>query len=175
MTYEELIEHCVGLRVAYERDEARFFLGLVEVEQNHMDTLRGAGVDSFDSFLRSCEFTRVERYRAFASGLRHTTSEEAEKMGAPAVMQLSNLRDESKAMEYKEAVAAWSQDHRGLSPRQETAAKLLRQVDPRPERPQSLRRLEEVQRLREENAALKREVARLQKLLAKHEKGSQAA
>jgi hypothetical protein len=175
MTYEELVDHCVALRVAYERDEARFFIGLVEVEQNHMDTLRDAGVDSFDSFLRSCEFTRVERYRAFANGLRHTTFEEAEKMGAPAVIQMSNLRDESKATEYKEAVAAWSSDHRGLSPRQETAAKLLRQVDPRPERPQSLRRLDDMQRLKEENEALKREVARLRKLLAKYEKDSKAA
>lgn len=175
MNYEEIVEYCINLRRDFERDEAKFFLGLVEIETNHMHTLIEAGVDTFDSFLRSCEFTRTERYRKFAAGLKHTTTSEALQLGAPAVMQMAHLRDVSKAPEYKEAVLAWSSERKGLVPTLQTAAKMLRQIDPRPERPQSLKNLDELHRLQEENIALRREVARLRRELDKIRKEGEAA
>lgn len=166
VTYEQLVDHCIALRVAFEQDEAKFFLGLYDTESEYLSVIVDA-VGSFNSFLRSLELCRVERYRAFADGMKHTTSEEALAMGAPAVMQLANLRDESKADEYKAAAVLWSQDNHGKKATSQTAAHILRQVDPRPERPAPLRRNDELNKLREECSALRKEVARLRRENAK--------
>lgn len=170
MTFEQIFEHCLQLRRKFERDEARFFLGLVAVETECMETLKASGVETFESFIHSADakrcLIRPERYRAFANGLKHVTKEEAEEMGAPAVIELGrSLHDASKVDEYKAAVSSWSEMRGGMAPTQQTAKRLLMQVDPRPETPEPIRRLGELERLREENAALRREVKRLKDVI----------
>jgi len=176
MNYEQIVSMCVELRKTFEQDEAKFFLGLVEVEQKFMSVLKKHGLDNFDQFIRSYELTRVERYRAFATGLGHITPIEARRMGAPAVIALACVRNEKRVPAYVAAVDAWAATHHGLTPRTETAEKILRQVDPRPETPKAVQELSEMARLRAECSALrselakaKRENAQLQAKLAKLE------
>lgn len=174
-TFEQILEHCVGLRRQFERDEASFFLGLVAVETECMDVLRRSGVETFESFLHSSNHKRTlvrpDRYRAFANGLKHTTPEEAERLGAPAVIELGrSVHDESNVAEYKRRVIDWSEARHGLVPTQQTAMKLLIDADPRPRVSESTRRANEMNKLRDENAALKREVKRLKVMVAKLEK-----
>lgn len=171
MNYEELIQHCIGLRRALERDEARFFLGLVAVEEHHMQLLRDNGCDTFDMFIRSHELCRVERYRAFSSGLRALGDRErAQALGAPAVIAAAKLRDASRAESFVAAIEAWTGAHNGLTPRTETAERLLRQVDPRPEVPQVVRRESELDQMRVANQELTRKCASLERTIAKLKK-----
>lgn len=182
MKFQTIVQKCVNLRLNFERDEARFFLGLVEVEEKWMGVLQENGCPTFDSFIRSYEFCRVERYTAFKAGLQHlSTREEAEQLGARAVMALTKVVNTQNIPSYLEACNAWRAQHRGLSPSSETAERLLRQVDPRPEIPKAVKAINHVTQLQQENAKLKSRVRELElenaKLRAKiaEKRGGKAA
>lgn len=163
MGYDEICQKCIELRKEVERSEARFFLGLEEVERRHMKILRDNGCMTFDQFIRSHELCRVDRYRAFVDGLKYVSRQEASAMGAPAVIAMSRVSNENNVPDYKSAVAAWSAEHNGLKPTIQAAERLLKQVDPRPEVPLVSQRMSEIERLRVENAGLRRKVTALER------------
>lgn len=163
MKFNDIVQACVQLRLNFERDEAKFFLGLVEVEEKWMGVLRENGCPTFDFFIRSYEFCRVERYTAFKAGLQRLEDrKEAERIGARAVMALTKVADPRNIPSYLTACNAWSEKHRGLAPSSETAERILRQVDPRPEIPSAVKELSEVARLRLEVTKLKSRIKELE-------------
>lgn len=171
MTYEEIVNFALELRKKFERSECEFFLGLAEIEAKYMSVLRKHEIREFGQFLRSYELCRPERYYAFLAGLRRTTPSKVFEVGVPSTMALGRASSVSKAGKVIEAADAWREENNGLTPRYDTAHRLLRQVDPVAEVPAPVRAKEERERLREENAELHRTVARLERekyqLLAK--------
>ena len=77
MTLKKILERCRSLRQAFEQDEAKFFLGLVEIEEEHLRVVLDAGHSTFDEFLERNSLCRVIRYRQFRAGLEHTTADKA--------------------------------------------------------------------------------------------------
>lgn len=154
MNIEQIINQCRKLRNAFERDEAKFFLGLVEIERTSMETITLAGHETFEVFLKRHELCEPTRYAKFAKGLALTTREKAEKMGTHAVMALASARKPQNVPKFEAAVIAWQEERGGVAPSRETSHRILRQVDPREEVPQVTRTVTEINRLRAENSEL---------------------
>jgi hypothetical protein len=164
LTVEDIVTHCRKLRLAFEKDEAKFFLGLVSVERQHMTFLRGNGCGTFMSFIKTYQFCEPARYSAFVKGLEHLKSDsEAERIGAPAVIALAQTVDAQNVTKYTQAIDAFRYEHQGLTPRLEQAKKILRQVDPRPEVPRNVTLLAVRAKLEAENAQLKADLRMAQK------------
>jgi hypothetical protein len=174
MNYEQIIKHCRHLRLKLEQSEAAFFLGLVEVEEKYAPLLKENGCDTFASFLKTHELCEAFRYQSFKEGLAKISPKEALVMGAPAVMALNKLHDEDNLPKYTDAVQAWSKEHDGLTPREETARRLLRQVDPRPETPQAVKRQNDATRLAAELQQAKAQLRAAERKIAKLEKELEA-
>lgn len=157
--FEALLQHCRDLRIEFERDEARFFLGLWNIEENLMEFLRLNGYDVFARFLRNHDLCEPSRYAAFKAGLEHLSSTgEALQIGAKAVMALSAVCDVNNVPAYVGSVKAFKQINGGTLPSEQTAKRLLRQVDPRKEIPKAVSQATETARLRAELQAIKVEL-----------------
>lgn len=171
MTYNKILGICRSLRRKFEQDEARFFLGLVGIEAEHMDIIVNGGHDSFAQYLRRNELCDATRYLSFKAGLRHLEeSEKALELGAPAVMALASIRQTGNVPKYEEAVMAWARERGGIVPSRQTAAKILRQVDPREEIPKDMKTVSLVAKLRAENQRLRAELAAAEKKIRDLEK-----
>jgi len=175
-TIDQIINECRKLRIAFERDEARFFIGLAEIADKHTQTITDANCATFEAFLKKHEICEPSRYSTFRKGLAYTTPERAAELGTHAVMELAQVREPANVPKYEEAVSAWRETHGGVAPTRETACRLLRQVDPRAEVPAATKQVSELNRLRAENAELRAEIRALRaenaELKSKLEKAS---
>lgn len=168
--FERIVKKCTDLRAAFERDEAKFFLGLIDIEETEMDCLRANGMPTFESYIRSYSFCDVPRYVEFRKGLQTIDRKQAESIGAPAVIALANLVNPSAVQEYVRAVENYAIAHDGLRPRDQWARKLLRQVDPRREEPAGTRHVNQLSRVLAENEQLRAELNAARKRIKDLEK-----
>lgn len=158
MNYEELVNQCRELRTAFERDEARFLIGLVRVEREHMDLLRENGCSTFVQFLRSHHLCDGLRYERFRKGLEAVGSEAtAEQIGAEAVCKAAQATTPEKAQAFTEAALAFRAQE-GVAPRGQTVTRLLASVDPQAKTPRVIKALDETTRLRAQLEELKAEL-----------------
>jgi hypothetical protein len=163
MTYEELVRECSELRARSQELEARFLMKLVQVEREHMELLRDAGIDSIERFIESNALTKPARYRAFERGFATLNDADlAISMGVEAVIEAGRLPSGTERVEmFCSAVRDWAAEHRGLLPRMETVKHLSRQIDPVAEMPRASRRQGELRRLQNELARLQAENRKL--------------
>jgi hypothetical protein len=129
MTYDRLVEVCRELRTAFERDEARFMIALVDIENEHMPLLKDNGCKHFGQFLKSYHLCDYARYGKFRGGLVVVGRERALFIGAPAVCRAGTATSPETAEGFTQAAIAW-RTSKGVGPSDETALRLLRQVDP---------------------------------------------
>lgn len=166
ITVDWLVSTARVFREAGEMWQTAFFLFLYEVERLHMDTLRAGGIDTFELFLKKNNLCSSARYRSFVRGLKTLKRKVVVRVGAEATIAASQMTSKDFVKPYVEAVESWIDDKGGVRPSGQTAATLLRQVDPRAEVPKAVKRQSELRRLREEvkklKAQLKQEQARRQ-------------
>lgn len=93
MGYEQLVDECKRLRHEFEKSEARFFLFLIVVEDEHAEAWKESGHGNFDSFLRSNDLCMVDRYRAFRAGAEKVGPEKAAAYGVPWVIAAGRMQD----------------------------------------------------------------------------------
>lgn len=135
------------------------------MERDHGQVVLDGGCESFAQFVQ--QFVLPARYEAFKAGVEKIGIEAALECGSDATITAAHIKNEPAA--YVAAVRAWSDDHRGVVPTRQTAYKLLHQVDPRREVPQSVQRMDLLAQLRAENENLRAENAMLKKQLAAYE------
>lgn len=165
---ETLVMELAKLRLTRERADAIFLLRLREVEEQHIDLLKTNGLESFEWFLKSYKLCDPARYRNFTSGLAKLGPDTAMLIGADATVEAAWLQNgKATATKYVTAIEAWREQHRGVAPTRETAAKILRQVDPREEEPQAVRNANRNDIQTRTVAKLENEVANLRAQLAK--------
>lgn len=129
-----------------------------------------------EGFLKSYKLCDPARYRNFTSGLAKLGPDVALMLGADATVEAAQLSNgKPTAAKYIAAIGAWREQHRGVAPTRETAAKILRQVDPREEEPQAIRNLTRSDAQARTIATLENQVADLRAKLAKTEKERDAA
>jgi hypothetical protein len=167
---DDLVRHLAKLRLERERVDAMFLLALYEAESTHLALLKANGLESFERFLKSYKLCDAARYRSFVIGLEKIGREEAKKIGADATIEAASLTGPKVAPKYVEAIEAWREEHRGVAPTRETAAKILRQVDPREEEPQAVGKQRREDDLRIRCAELESENAKLRAALDKTQK-----
>jgi hypothetical protein len=173
---ETIVTELAQLRLTRERADAVFLLRLREVEEQHMGLLKSNGLESFEGFLKSYKLCDPARYRNFTSGLAKLGPDAALSIGADATVEAARLQNgKPTATKYVTAIEAWRDQHRGVAPTRETAAKILRQVDPREEEPQAIRNVTRGDAQARTIAKLENEVADLRAKLAKTEKERDAA
>jgi hypothetical protein len=159
---EKIVTELANLRLSRERADAVFLLRLREVEERHMDLLKSNGLESFEGFLKSYKLCDPARYRNFTSGLAKLGPDAAILIGADATVEAAQLQNgKPTATKYVTAIEAWRDQHRGVAPTRETAAKILRQVDPREEEPQAVRNATRTDTQNQTIAKLENEVANL--------------
>src|SRR5574337_1010640 len=165
---ETIVTELAQLRLTRERADAVFLLRLREVEENHINLLKANGLESFEGFLKSYKLCDPARYRNFTSGLAKLGPDAALQIGADATVEAAQLSNgKPTATKYVTAIEAWREQHRGVAPTRETAAKILRQVDPREETPQAIRNATRGDAQARTIAKLKNEVADLRAKLSK--------
>ncbi len=168
---ETIVNELAKLRLSRERADAVFLLRLREVEEQHFDLLKANGHESFEGFLKSSKLCDPARYRNFTSGLAKLGPDAALSLGADATVEAAQLQNgKPTAQKYIIAIEAWREQHRGVAPTRETAAKILRQVDPREETPQALRNVSKNDGQMRTIARLENEIANLRAELAKTKK-----
>lgn len=168
---ETIVNELAALRLRREQADATFLLRLRAVEEQHFDLLKANGLESFEGFLKSYKLCDPARYRNFTSGLAKLGPDAALSLGADATVEAAQLSNgKPTAQKYITAIEAWREQHRGVAPTRETAAKILRQVDPREEEPQAVRNATKNDVQSRAIARLENEVADLRAKLAKTEK-----
>lgn len=174
MNFNQIITECRRLRSEAEVAEAKFLTFLRKVELEFMDELRANGCDTFERFLKTHGLCDAARYRKFTLGFDKLKLDQdtAQQMGVPAVMAGSEIKNKRRSSSYIDAVVAWKLDHGDVMPKPETAQRLMRQVDPRKEIPQAVRKLSEIDRLRIENSKLRARVRELETELRAAKKGA---
>lgn len=161
ITYDRLVTELRDLRLERDIADAKLLLRLTEIEKGHMKLILDAGCESFDQFLKSNSLVDPGRYEAFKLGLKKLKSaEHALEIGSDATIIAGQLTN--RPSKYVSAIIAWKNDHGGTQPTRETAKRLLMQVDPRAEEPQSVRRQNELEQLRAENSKLRAQVRSLE-------------
>lgn len=176
MTYDQIIDEIRELRLKRDQSDARLLLRLVDIERDHMDVIAEGGCATFGQFLKSLDsIVDPSRYDGFKAGLRAIGEAAAMECGADATIEAGRLTDNGMAPAYTQAIRDWSADHGGTLPTRQTAHKLLTQVDPRSEVPDSTRRQNELAMLRAENQRLRAENNTLRRRLAKYEAKAKAA
>lgn len=192
MTYEELVTECKRLRAAAQKAEAEFFLFLMKVEKEHEEVWSGAGCVTFDQFLKSNHIVDSDKYRFFTIGLgrveelqkvdeKRDRGEEpgegakpkdvqdvARRNGAPWICAIGRQpMPEDAFREFAQRAEAFVEVE-GVPPREQTVDIWRRDVLPKQGKAdhRTIRRVDELSRLRAENAALKAENAALKKRLA---------
>lgn len=162
MNYEQLVEQCKQLRAQFERDEARFLIALVRIEQTSMSLLKENGCVRFAQFLKTHHLCDVTRYERFSAGLAIVGVEAAEQIGAEAVCKAAQTTTPEAAARFVEAAQAF-RELNGVAPRGETVTRLLQNTDPRATTPRVVKSTTEINRLREENAQLRGELREARK------------
>lgn len=163
MTYDDIVSELRALRLERDRADARLLLRLVEIENDHIDTILAAGCASFAQFLKQLGMIDVARYDTFKRGLSRVGAEEALAIGSDATIVAGQLTNGPE--QYVDAIRASIEERGGTLPSRQTAKRILMQVDPRRETPRAMRKKEELAKLRAENATLKAENKQLRRKL----------
>ena len=158
MNYEEIVNQCRELRATFERDEAKFLIALVGVEQTAMDLLRENGCSTFGQFLNSHHLCDVGRYQRFAKGLALVGQDAAERIGAEATCKAPQATTPAAAAKFAAAAEAFVQQE-GVAPRGQTVTRLLANVDPKARTPNVVKVADDIARLRAENEQLRADLA----------------
>jgi regulator of replication initiation timing len=167
-TIDELTEHVRELRRLRDVHDARFLLGLCEIEERYFESLlKPSGVESYDAWLDSLELVKPSRYRSFVRGLEAVGREQALAIGSEATIGAARLTNADKVPLFVQSVAARIEEHHGLQPTRQTVDKILTDIDPVERTPGALGRKTEVARLRVENEKLRSQLAASCKALDK--------
>lgn len=164
MTYETLLAECQRLRTEYEQGEARFFVFLMRAETEYQEVWKEFGHATFDTFLRSNHLCDVDRYTAFVRGVERSSVEKALHVGAATTISVGRLRTQSPeaAQEILRRADAFIATER-VAPAEQTATEWRKDVE-RPDRAHvTIRRADELTKLREENRRLKVELKAAQR------------
>lgn len=163
MNYEEIVLHLKELRAKHERTEAEFFLGMMHVEAQKMDVLRQNGCTAFDQFIRTHDLCQVDRYRMFTLGVNAKGEPWALLHGAHATMHQGRLTAKPDAAKrHAEFVEAFVEVHK-VAPSEQASKEASIRAQRELAEPQVVRAKSEIERLREENAGLKRRIVALEK------------
>ena len=170
MTYEKLVAECKRLRGLHERAEAEFFAFLVSAETDHAEIWKEAGCSDFEQFLRSNHLADTDRYRFFAIGLSRVGVQEAVTNGAPWTIQRGKLdQAPPKAIEEFTARARAFVETEGVAPSDQAVREWRSQAVAGHDKHATIRRVDELSRLREENAKLKAELSAARRRIAELE------
>lgn len=162
MTYEDLIEQCRKLRARAERAESEFFIFLIKVEKEEKELLTANGVGHFHQFIRSNHLCEPHRYDEFCRGVERIGAEKALELGAAHTMRAGRLRDVSVLPDLERRTAAFIATE-GVAPSELTVSGWCRELDTPPKTHSTVRRGDELNRLRAENKRLKVELATAQR------------
>jgi|SRR5690606_739595 len=177
MTYEQLIERCKELRSIHERARSEFFLFLMQVERDHVETWKAAGIQDFDQFIRSHDLCQPHLYRLFVEGCNREGAERALEYGASWTIEAGRAKQVSPGFseEFSKRAEAFIEVNH-VPPSAQTAERWRRDLD----KPQTVRVVKhaselhrlraENQMLRAENRTLKSENEKLKKQLEKQSK-----
>lgn len=163
---EDLLGELRGLRQAKETADAQFLLRLLRLEEEDMSRLAAeVGYASFAQFLVSHDLCSPARYENFKAGVNALGGDrdKAAELGANPVIALAALKAKKSLPAFVSAVEAFRSEHNGVAPSEQASRRMLRQVDPRPEIPESLRRLSKIAELEQENLKLKAEIRKLER------------
>lgn len=173
MTYEELVDECKRLRAAAEAAEGEFFRFLMRVERDHESVWREAGCSTFEQFLRSNNLVKVDRYALFVKGTERIGETNAAKCVHSTIFIGRQPDPKPKQVaEYIKRVDAFREVHR-TAPSEEAAREWSKEVFRRPaEAHKTIRRVDELHRLREENKTLRSQLAAAHARIAELEQGA---
>lgn len=136
-------------------------------ETEYEEVWRDAGCESFDQFLSSNHLAKVDRYRSFRLGVERSSLTEALNHGASWTMALGHMASPSAKVTEEftaRAVAFLETEH--VAPTEETVREWRAQVQGSQKKHATIRKVDELNRLRAENATLKAENAALKKRIA---------
>lgn len=170
MSYEDLVEECKRLRLAHEQAEARFFVFLMVVEKDHVDTWGGTFAATFEHFVLSNHLAKWSRYDLFVRGVDRVGTEAALLHGVDWTMQAGKFRDASDGAiaEFTARASAFLETER-VQPSEETVREWRNQIDSPGKPHETVRRASEIARLRGENEKLKAELRVARKKIAQLE------
>lgn len=157
MDYENLIVECKRLRLAFERDEARFLVALSDIEEQHMDMLSQNGCATFENFLKTHNLCDAARYSLFRAGLAKVGREAAEQIGVQAVLGAARIKEPDKAPAFVQWAGSFVEQHGTAPSGQAVNRELLTRgfVEPSAKPAQVVKASNELARLRAENAELR--------------------
>lgn len=164
MTYEELVLECKRLRGIHERAEAEFFLFLIRAERELAEVWREAGCSDFAQFLRSNHLADTDRYRFFVIGTDRVGAAVAVRNGAPWTVERG--RADNAPPEVLEAFAARASafvETEGVAPAEQTVTGWRKEIVSGAKPHNTIRRVDELAKLREENKRLKAELSAAKK------------
>ena len=159
MTYEQLVSECKRLRGRHERAEAEFYVFLMTAEREHSEVWQEAGCADFKQFLRSNHLCDTDKYRFFAIGVDRAGLDEALANGAPWTIERGRMDQAApKAIEEFTNRARAFVETESVAPSEQTVREWRSQVAARANEHATVRRVDELNRLREENKHLKAEL-----------------
>jgi hypothetical protein len=160
MNYEMIMDRVLELRKAADDAEARLFAFLYEVQNTPamLKTIEEAG-HNFHDWVKNDVLIHNGRYDRFADGFKKLGADVdiAVEIGVQATQAATKIRSKSKASEYVAAVRAWREGSRGNRPSENTAKKIVSQIDPRAEVPRAVQRQTRIQELEAECSKLRAE------------------
>jgi hypothetical protein len=165
MNYEQLVERCKELRARHERARSEFFLFLMQVESEHEETWKAAGVESFDQFVECHKLCQVHLYRLFVAGCNREGSEKALTNGAAWTIEMGRLRQPTPELSKemgKRADSFIEVNH--VPPSEQTVERWRLELDKAPASEHgTVRKASELHRLRAENQMLLAQNKKLEK------------
>lgn len=158
--FKQLVEKARQLRSESEKAEARFFAFLMTFEREHESAWRAAGCSHFDQVINSNQLCKTERYHWFVEGVNRIGLEAALEMGYPATAEAGKRQPlQPEFLEaYKERVVSFI-SNAGVVPSEETAHRMRLEVEPSSVTNMGGRRVDELSKLRAENAKLRADLA----------------
>lgn len=167
MTYEELVAECKRLRGTAERAEAEFLIFLMLVEREHSEVWSEAGCDTFEQFIKSNTLCEFGRYRMFSIGVDRVGVDAARINGAHWTIAAGKEPAPSeKALKEFAARASAFVEVNGVAPSEQASRTWRAEVFGRTGKEHAtVRKVDELHRLRAENDALRAENNALKKQL----------
>jgi hypothetical protein len=180
MDYESLVQECKRLRALHERAEAEFFIFMMVAEREHKDIWAGAGCVTFDQFIRSNHLGKVDRYGLFVHGVNRCGVDAALNHGAAWTIEAGKIENATPEVlaQFAARAQAFTETER-VAPSEEAVREWRAQIDTRTKVHGTIRKVDELNRLRAENEVLrvelraaKRRISELEKTVSKKMKAS---
>jgi hypothetical protein len=160
MTYEHLIDECKRLRGRHQRAEAEFFVFLMSAEREHAAVWRDAGCVTFEQFLKSNHLCDPSRYRFFAIGVDRVGVGEALANGAFWTIERGRMDQATPPIAIQEFTARAHAfvETEGFAPSEQAVREWRSQVVASGKDHATVRKVNALARLREENKRLSAEL-----------------